>query len=77
MTKTRDGLSIPRIIRLLQNWDIEIRNGTNHPYIARYPNMRPCPIAESTDAERMLSPWLSQALNRPKKEVYLEMRAYC
>ena len=77
MAKTRDGLKIPKIVRLLQGWQIEIRDGTNHPYIARYPNMRPCPIAESTDGEKMLSPWLSQALNRPKREIYAELKTYC
>ncbi|MFA6023355.1 MAG: hypothetical protein WC781_04675 [Candidatus Pacearchaeota archaeon] len=77
MAKTIDGLRIPRLVNLLQDWGISIRQGTNHPYIANYGTMRPCPIAESTDAERMVSPWVAQALGRRKFEVYQEMRQNC
>jgi len=77
MAKTRDGLKIPKLVKMLENWGITIREGTNHPYIAKYENMRPCPIARSTDAERMLAPWVSQALNLNRKEVYSKMRNYC
>lgn len=77
MTKTRDGLRIPRLITLLQSWGIEIREGTNHPYIANYKEMRPCPIAKSTDAKTMLNPWLCQALDKNRKELYQTLKHYC
>jgi hypothetical protein len=76
-TRTRDGLSISRIVKILGGWGVDVRDGTKHPHIANYDGMRPCPIASSTDAERMLSPWLSQALGRNRREIYQELRQYC
>ena len=60
--KTIDGLRIEQIARMMLNVPgIEIRRGTNHPFIAVKAGLRPCPIATSTHAKRMIVPWLAQA----------------
>jgi len=72
--KTRDGIRLTEIIRLAVQAGIDIREGTKHAYMLLYQGLRPCPIATSTHAERMVAPWLAQATGRPKREVYEAMR---
>jgi hypothetical protein len=61
MAKTRDGIKITDILSAVRAVEgISIRQGTKHPYMLLYGQMRPCPIAESTDVKHMVLPWLKQ-----------------
>jgi hypothetical protein len=76
--KTLDGIKIPKIVSFLSNIPgIKIRRGTNHPFVAmsNIPGLRPCPIAASTHAERMIAPWLSRATGLEKREAYNSLRS--
>ncbi|OGI75634.1 hypothetical protein A3D36_01760 [Candidatus Nomurabacteria bacterium RIFCSPHIGHO2_02_FULL_36_29] len=60
--KTRDGMIISSIVKSLnQIPGVTVRSGTNHPFVANRDGLRPCPIAASTDAKRMVVPWVAQA----------------
>ncbi len=72
--KTRDGIKLTNILRAAEDIGANIRYGTNHPNILNYPKMRPCPIASSTHAERMVAPWIAQASGRTKEESYQAIR---
>jgi len=57
--KTRDGIKLSHIERaLLRIPGVEIESGSKHVAKAVYPGQRPCPIATSTDARRMIVPWV-------------------
>lgn len=74
--KTRDGLKISKIVRALSGLSgVEIRSGTNHPHIAMSSGLRPCPIASSTDARRMVVPWLQNIVDLEPKEIYNSLRS--
>jgi len=69
--KTRDGLKISNLVRVLMNTPgIEIRKGSKHQYVANYPGMRPCPIATSTDARRMVAPWYATVMGYSNTQAY-------
>jgi hypothetical protein len=68
--KTRDGIRLADILRTAIEAGARIREGNNHTYILNYGLQRPCPIATSTHAERMVAPWLAQATGRTKQESY-------
>lgn len=72
--KTRDGLRLKDILRTAIEAGARIREGNSHAYILNYGGLRPCPIATSTHAERMVAPWLAQATGRTKHESYEAMR---
>jgi hypothetical protein len=73
--KTRDGIKLTQIVRALAKLSgIEIRKGTKHPYIAMFDGLRPCPVAASTDAKKMLVPWVEQAIGYTRKEIYTALR---
>jgi hypothetical protein len=72
--KTRDGLSLADILKAAMQAGIGIREGGKHPYALEYPNMRPCPIATSTDAKRMVVPWIAEAIGRGRSEIYTALR---
>jgi hypothetical protein len=72
--KTQDGLSLTGILRAAMQAGIGIREGGKHPYVLEYPNMRPCPIAASTHAKRMVVPWMAQVLDRERNEIYTALR---
>jgi len=74
--KTRDGINLSTIVRMLsQISGINIRQGTNHPYIAVYDGLRPCPIAASTDAKRMLVPWIESATGYERRQIYSSLKS--
>ena len=75
--KTRDGINILGIVRLLgQLSGISIRQGNSHPYIAIRDGMRPCPIATSTDAKTMLVPWIAQATGYSNRQsIYSSLKS--
>ena len=57
--KTQDGIKLNSIVSALQSIGIGIREGSNHLYIAYTEDSpRPCPIATSIDARRMIVPWV-------------------
>ena len=72
--KTQDCLSLANIVKAAIQAGIGVREGGKHPYNLEYPNMRPCPIAASTHAKRMVVPWIAQALRREREEIYTALR---
>jgi len=72
--KTQDGLSLKDILKVALQAGLEVRQGTKHPYNLSYRGMRPCPIATSTHAKRMLVPWMAQALGRDREELYQALK---
>lgn len=72
--KTIDGIRLADILRTAIEAGARIREGNSHVYILNYAGLRPCPIATSTHAERMIAPWLAQATGRTKCESYDALR---
>ena len=73
--RTRDGLRLSRIVRAVTEIPrITVRTGSRHPYVLNYPNQIPCPVAESTDARRMIVPWLIRATGLDRQNVYQSLR---
>lgn len=72
--KTIDGLRLKDILRTAIGAGAKIREGNSHAYILNYAGLRPCPIATSTHAERMVAPWLALATGRTKHESYEALR---
>jgi hypothetical protein len=69
--KTRDGIKLLNILKAVREIEeLVVRTGSNHPYILNYDGMRPCPVAPSTDARRMLVPWLREITHRDGREIY-------
>lgn len=76
-TKTRDGLKLRKVLSALEKLSgVQIRHGNNHPYIAirqGYPVL--CPVASSTDAKRMIVPWIKQAMGyQNSQEIYQALK---
>ena len=73
--KTRDGIKLAKIVKMLEKLPgVEIRSGTKHPYVARFDGARPCPIATSTDAKKMLTPWVADVTGMEKALVYSSLK---
>lgn len=72
--KTLDGIRLKDVLKVAEEVGARIRQGTNHPYVLNYEALRPCPVAKSTHAGRMVAPWLAQATGRTKQEAYTAMR---
>jgi len=74
--RTRDGLKLGRVLRALEQLGAQIRRGSNHPFIAFRENSNvPCPIATSTDAKRMIVPWIKQMFGyENSQEIYESLR---
>jgi len=68
--RTQDGLSLKDILKVALEAGIEVREGGKHPYNLTSPRMRPCPLATSTHAKRMVVPWMAEATGRERKELY-------
>jgi len=68
--KTRDGVKLASILRAAALAGIGYRTGTNHPYLLTREGLRPCPIANSTHAKRMVVPWLAEATGRDRQATY-------
>ena len=71
---TSDGIRHSYCLRVAEQAGVRIRDGGGHRYILNYGDMRPCPLAASTNAETMLAPWLARATGRKKREVYEALR---
>lgn len=72
--KTRDGIRLSGIIRVAAEIGAEIRAGSSHPFILNFQGLRPCPIATSTHAKRMVAPWIAEATGRSRYEAYEALR---
>jgi len=74
--KTRDGLKLSKVVRALEELaGVTVRRGSNHPYVAMMPGLQPCPVAASTDARKMVVPWVKQASGySDSNEVYRALR---
>jgi hypothetical protein len=68
--KTRDGVRLAAILKTALLAGAGWKEGTNHPYLLTYQGVRPCPLAASTDAKRMVAPWLAEATGRDRQETY-------
>lgn len=72
--KTSDGIRLNYILRVARKIGAIIRAGNSHPYILNYEGLRPCPIATSTHAKRMVAPWIAEATGRSRTEAYDALR---
>jgi hypothetical protein len=75
--KTRDGLKVSRILRALEQIaGVNIRPGRNHPYVAFKEGYAVlCPVAASTDARKMVVPWVKQiSLYQNSESIYQALR---
>jgi len=79
--KTRDGIRLATIARMVSELAmVGIREGTNHPMILMADGLRPCPLAESSDVRRMISPWLRDATGYSARDIYSSLKSgawYC
>tara|TARA_Y100000310_G_scaffold191612_1_gene191561 strand:+ start:3618 stop:3875 length:258 start_codon:yes stop_codon:yes gene_type:complete len=76
MAKTRDGLRINKIMNLVDTIEgVSTRHGSNHSTILQYRGMRPCPVAKSTDARRMLVPWLRDVTGYNSVDIYQSLKS--
>jgi hypothetical protein len=75
MAKTRDGIKLETIISMTTKIPgIEIRGGTKHKYLLSYEMLRPCPIAESTNAKTMVVPWLKKSTGYSAEYIYSSLK---
>lgn len=72
--ETSDGIRLTKILRLAEDLGVDLRTGRKHKYILNYPNLRGCPVAPSSDAKKMIAPWLSQVSGRTRQETYNAMK---
>ena len=72
--KTLDGISLKDILKAARDIGLGIREGGKHPYALECPGMRPCPIAASTHAKRMVTPWIEEATGRDRRQIYTALR---
>jgi hypothetical protein len=69
--KTIDGHKISDLVKLVKKiGGINIKQGSRHPFLLKTDGHRPCPLATSTHAKRMLTPWLAQVTGYQSKQVY-------
>ena len=74
--KTIDGIKLSTIVRVVSELDvISIREGAKHPAVLMADGLRPCPVAKSSDARRMISPWLRDATGYDARDIYSALRA--
>tara|TARA_Y100000310_G_C20222542_1_gene596406 strand:- start:140 stop:385 length:246 start_codon:yes stop_codon:yes gene_type:complete len=73
--RTRDGLNIRNVVRAAEQVNgITVRDGTNHVHILNHPELRPCPIAGSTNVRRMVVPWIRQIVDYSSQDIYAALR---
>jgi len=72
--RTQDGLDLNRILNVAQEMGAEIRTCGKHPYNLNYEGMRPCPIATSTHAKKMVVPWMAEATGLERTTLYRALR---
>jgi hypothetical protein len=72
--KTRDGVRLNNILDAAREIGVAIRTGTKHPYVLSYDGLRPCPVATSTDARKMVVPWIMKTGNYTPRQAYNALR---
>lgn len=70
--KTADGIKLSTIVNLVLQLGISVRKGTKHPYLLQAPGLRPCPVAESSDARTMIAPWVRNGYHQ--RDIYNSFR---
>lgn len=78
MAKTRDGLKLRKVVQAIEQLPgVRVKRGNSHPYIAFKEGYAVlCPLAESTDARRMIVPWIKQALGyQNSNQIYQALRS--
>ena len=73
--KTRDGIKLSKIVKLARSVGATVRRGRNHPFVLGYEGVRACPVATSTDARRMVAPWIASITGYTPNEAYNAIRA--
>ena len=76
--KTIDGHKISNLVKLVRKiGGIDIEQGSNHPFLLKTAGHRTCPLATSTHARKMLTPWLAQVTGYQSKQVYAAIQSGC
>ena len=76
--KTRDGLRLSQVVKTLESVPgVSIRSGTNNELIALMEgHPRSCPVDRSTNARRMVVPWLKAVTGyESAREIYDALRS--
>ena len=76
--KTRDGIKLSKLEKTLSSISgVTFREGTNHPLIAYAEGYtRPCPIASSTDAKKMVVSWVKEVTGYTNaQKIYQALRS--
>jgi len=68
--KTRDGISLEKVVKIARQLGFLVKEGTKHPYLLVSEGMIPCPVATSTDVRRMVVPWIRKSLDYDAKTLY-------
>lgn len=73
--KTRDGIKISSIEKVISEIDgMCMTPGRKHDIKIHFPGMRACPVDTSTDARKMLTPWIVKATGYSSQDVYQCLR---
>ena len=64
-----------RIVKLAEQLEIKVREGSKHPFILMYDGIRPCPVAESTHARKMLVPWFKSITGYDTQLIYSSLKS--
>ena len=74
--KTRDGIRLSTIVRLVSDLAaVSIREAANHPVVLMSAGLRPCPVAQSSHARRMIAPWVREATGYSARDIYSSFKA--
>jgi hypothetical protein len=68
--KTADGLKFRRVENAWENAGGTVRDGRKHPRMLLYAGLRPIPLAKTTDARRMIAPYLAGIIGTTNMEAY-------
>jgi len=74
--RTRDGISLDKILELAETEGIGIRKGKKHPYLLKYQDQKPCPVAESSHFRHMILPWLKKVTGYSNESLYALLGQY-
>jgi hypothetical protein len=59
---TEDGIPLKNLLKLIEEIEeVSVRTGSKHPHILNSNKMPPCPVSGSTNAKKMVVPWLREA----------------
>lgn len=72
--RTLDGIRLENILSVAGQIGATVREGTKHPYILNYEGLGACPVATSTHARRMVTPWMAKATGYTSSQIYEALR---